>query len=316
MSTEGHPEPRTIRFDLAERDLGIVVGVDGSPNSQLALDHGAAIAARRGRPLTVVSTYRIPFQLYPNYASLPVPPEEHAEKRAAQGVLEAAAERLTGYTGEVTFLTVEGDSVGALVDVSSSAHLMVVGARGRGGFLGRVQGSVSTALPAHAQSPTVVVPADFQPGDGPVVAGVDGSPHGRRAALHAAQEAVDRGTSLVLVTALQVPDSSDSWFPLHPRDAAEVIETRRAELAEKLQQEVAWVAEQVPGVEVTGEVHVGEAAAAVLHDAEPSAQLIVVGSHGRGRVASALLGSVSRATLHGATRPVMVIPPLAEDRVE
>ena len=315
MNTDVHPEHRTILFDLAARDLGVVVGFDGSPNSQLALDHGAAVAARRGGKLTVVSAYKIPLPLYPNYASLPLPPEEHANKREAESVLEAAAERLAGHGGEVTFLTVEGDSVGALADVSAKAHMIVVGARGRGGFLGRVLGSVSMALPAHAQCPTVVVPAEPEHGEGPVVVGVDGSPHSRRAALHAAQEAVERGTSLVLVTALQTPDSDEHWFPLQPRDASELVEKRRAELEKDLQQEVSWLSEQVPGPEITGEVHVGTAAA-VLHDAEPAAQLVVVGSHGRGRVASALLGSVSRATLHGARRPVMVVPPLRDERVE
>ena len=104
---------------------------------------------------------------------------------------------------------------------------------------------------------------------------------------------------------------------LQPRDASELIERHRAELDEELQKEVAWIAEQVPGVDVSGEVLVGVAAAA-LHDAgsESSAQLLVVGSHGRGRIASALLGSVSRATLHGAQRPVMVVPPLSDERVE
>src|SRR5699024_3144606 len=106
-----------------------------------------------------------------------------------------------------SYLAVEGDSVGTLVDSSVRAQIVVVGARGRGGFLGRVLGSVSTALPAHAHCPTVVVPGDAHGGDGPVVVGVDGSHNARRAALHAAREAVDLGTPLVLLTALQTPDS-------------------------------------------------------------------------------------------------------------
>lgn len=65
----------------------------------------------------------------------------------------------------------------------------------------------------------------------------------------------------------------------------------------------------------TAEVREGEASA-ILHDAEPAAQLIVVGSHGRGALRSALLGSVSRTTLHGAKRPVMVVPPLHDERIE
>lgn len=315
MNTEGHPEQLTIPFDLAARELGIVVGFDGSPNSELALDYGAAVAARSGAPLTVITAYKTPFPLYVNYASLPPSQEEGASKREAEGVLEAAASHLSGYSGEVTFLTMEGDSVGALVDASAKAHLMVVGSRGRGGFLGRVLGSVSMALPAHAQCPTVMVPVKAEASDGPVVVGVDGSVHGRRATLHAAQEAADRGVSLVLVTAMQKPNTGEYWYRVQPRNASDLVEGRRAELQEELQKEVAWISERVPGVEISGEVRIGTPGE-ILHDAVPDAQLVVVGSHGRGAVASALLGSVSRATLHRARRPIMVVPPLEDERVE
>ncbi|WP_394215056.1 universal stress protein [Brachybacterium vulturis] len=315
MHTAARPEHHPTPDDPAARDLGIVVGFDGSPNSELALDHGAAVAARRGSPLTVVITYRPTIPGYPTNDELPPDPEDVARKEQAEAVLEGAAARLTEHPGTVSYQAIEGDSVGALADVSASAQLMVVGARGRGGFLGRVLGSVSMALPAYAQCPVVVVPAESEPGDGPVVVGADGSQHGRRAALHAAQEARERGTSLVLVTAMQTPGSGEYWFPLPPGDAAELVEEHRAVLQDRLQEEIAWILERVPGIEVTGEVHRG-AAAAVLHDAERGAQLVVVGSHGRGRVASALLGSVSRAMLHGARRPVMVVPLRADDRAD
>ena len=315
MSAEAHHEQHTIPFDPAARHLGVAVGFDGSPNSELALDYAAGVAARRGSRLSVITTYRAALPVYANYASLSAEPEDDARRQIAGYVLEVAAPRLAEHSGEVSYLTIEGDSVGGLVDASERAHLMVVGARGRGGFLGRVLGSVSTALPAHARCPTVVVPAGIEPSTGPVVVGVDGSPHSRRAALHAAQEAAERGTSLLLLTALPRPDSGEYWFPLRPDDVGEVVGRRRAELEEDLAGEIAWLAEHVPGLEISGEVREGEASA-ILHDAEPAAQLIVVGSHGRGALRSALLGSVSRTTLHGAKRPVMVVPPLHDERIE
>lgn len=73
--------------------------------------------------------------------------------------------------------------------------------------------------------------------------------------------------------------------------------------------------EHVPGLEITAEVTLGDPGK-LLREASRNAQLVVVGSRGRGAVASALLGSVSRAALHGAESPVMVVPPLEDSRME
>lgn len=313
MNTAAQPErPQSTP---AAQHLGVVVGFDGSPHAEEALEWGAAAAARRGCLLTVMIGYRPAIPGYPVDDLRPEDPEDALRRQRAEAVLERAKEHLTEHPGEISYRAVEGDSVGTLVDASAAAQLVVVGARGRGGFLGRVLGSVSTALPAHAHCPTVVVPGEVDQYDGPVVVGVDGSPHGRRAALHAAREAAFRGVPLVMVTALQSPDSGEYWFPVLSRDAADLVEQQHQELRRELDDEVAWIREQVPEVEVTGEVHTG-AAAAVLRDVDPTAQLIVVGTHGRGRLARTLLGSVSRATLHDARRPVMVVPPQADESEE
>lgn len=315
MNAETPSEPHTIPFDLAARDLGVLVGFDGSPNSEGALAYAARVAVRRELPLTVLTVYRVPMPVYTTYVALPASEAEGEErKKAAAQLLEGAAKMLEGHPGKVSYLSAEGDSVGMLAEASARAQLVVVGAQGRGGFLGRVMGSVSTALPAHAQCPTVVVPPESEAVDGRVIVGVDGSSHGRRASLHAAREAVERGTSLLLLTALQPPDRGEYWFPMLPHETGELVDRRRTELEEQLEQEVQWLTGHVPEVQATAEVRVGSPAS-VLREAMPTTQLTVVGSHGRGAISSALLGSVSRATLHGAERPVMVVPPLRDDRV-
>ena len=315
MNSDGLHDHQTIPFDPGARSLGVAVGFDGSPHATAALAHAAAIATRRGVTLSVISTYRAPLDLYVTYAALPQEPEAEVKKRQAHAVLDEAAKQLADHPGKVTYLTAEGDSVGALVKSSDTALVMVVGARGRGGFLGRILGSVAAELPAHARCPVIVVPSDSEQASGPVVVGLDGSLAGRRAALHAAQAAVERGTSLRMLAALQAPRSGDFWAPAVPAAVSEAVERRRVEVQAALDGAVNWVKEHVPNLDVTGEVVVGDPAG-LLHEAGRNAQLLVVGSRGRGAVASALLGSVSRATLHGAKCPVMVVPPLEDSRVE
>lgn len=326
MGTETGPEHATIPFDPSRRDLGVVAGFDGSPNAEVALQWAAGQAARRDAPLTVISAYRAAFPVYSTYAALPVDPENEVKKRQAETLLEGAAKQLEDHPGPITFLTVEGDSVGALIDVSARARLMVLGARGRGGFLGRILGSVADALPAHAQCPTVVVPAAHEgsaadggpaaaaTADGPVVVGVDGSPHGRRAMLHAAQEAALLEAPLQVVMALPPPDSGEFWYPVLSRNTTELVETRRAELQDELEAEVAWLGGHVPGITASSEVRVG-AAAGVLAEVTRTARLTVLGTRGRGALTSAVIGSVSRAVLHGAEGPVMVVPALHDERL-
>src|SRR5699024_790464 len=92
-------------------------------------------------------------------------------------------------------------------------------------------------------------------------------------------------------------------------------ELRRQELQEVLEADIRWLMKQVPQVDASGEVRIGEPAR-VLRDAASGAQLTVVGSRGRGAVASTLLGSTSREVLHEVDGPVMVVPYLAADRVD
>ena len=328
MNEDVIPEHRTIPFDPAARDLGVVAGFDDSQNAVAALRSAADIAARRGTVLTVVTAYRLPVPVYGTYAALPAQLESDALERQAETVLEAAAQQLRGHTGEISYATAQGDSVGVLVDASENAQLVVVGARGRGGFLGLLRGSVATALPAHARCPTLVVPTDGRPSEAdgttrhppagahsPVVVGVDESHRSRLAALHAAQAARERDTSLLVLMALPMPASELSWYPELTPAASGLADRRRAQLQAALEEDIAWLRQQVPQLEVSGEVRLGEPSA-VLHDATSSAQLTVVGSRGRGAITSALLGSTSRAILDGADGPVMVVPLLADDRVD
>ncbi|GAA1139500.1 universal stress protein [Nesterenkonia lutea] len=318
---------RPIPFEAARRELGVLAGFDGSKQGFLALHYAARAARRSGRVLTVVTAFTVPTPLYTTMAALPEQSEAEDRLASAKKVLEEARKYLHDYPGKVIYRAERGDAAGVLVDLSSVAELAVVGARGRGGFLGRVLGSVSSALPAHAHCPTVVVPrhyqvgvkegaARFEPGGDqrPVLVGIDGSPHSRIAVLQAAQAAENRGTDLHMLLALPSLEGWLEWYPeLDPQDEG-VTDRRKSELEKSLEDEVAWVRKHHPSLRVTAAVKPGDPTA-LLAKQTGEVQLTVIGTRGRGGLTSTLLGSVSRGVLHKAAGPVMVVPNLKDDRL-
>src|SRR5699024_8981962 len=197
----------TVPFASADRDAGVLVGFDSSEPARSALRWAAVAAQSRGSALTVVTVYRLPPMMYTGEPAVLVAPEARADRDRAHQLLDVARELLRDYPGRATFLTAEGSPTGVLAEYSARSRTLVVGAHGRGGFLGQRLGSVAAALPAHAQCPTVVVPEGSRPtseqdSDGqdsapfaparstaPVVTGVDLSARSRPVLLLAAQQA-------------------------------------------------------------------------------------------------------------------------------
>lgn len=322
MNDDVRTSDSPIPYDPASRPSGVIVGFDGSDQAVQALHYAARAAQRLGCRLTVISAFTVPTMVYANVASLPSVPEDVARLDAAKVVLDQAKEELHEYPGEVELRAVEGDAAGVLVDLSATAQLAVVGARGRGGFVGRLLGSVSSALPAHAHCPTVVVPRQYEIGDGegperfapvasdaPVVAGVDSSEQSHVAAFLAAQAAANRDAPLLLVMTMPAPDNWGVWYASMVPDQS-ILDHHRQQLSEELEAYASTVREKFPELTVTCEVELADPATQLL-DHGASAQLIVVGTRGHGRMASALLGSVSRSVLHRAEAPVMVVPDLS-----
>src|SRR5699024_6615872 len=110
-------------------------------------------------------------------------------------------------------------------------------------------------------------------------------------------------------------DESILWYGGASVAIPEVTHRMRQELAEQLDADVAWVKRHYPDLPVEGSGQVGQPGQ-VLEEASHRGQLTVVGSRGRGGLRSALLGSTSRSLLHHMAGPVMVVPQLADGRVE
>src|SRR5690606_3692092 len=166
---------------------------------------------------------------------------------------------------------------------------------------GLLLGSVAVGLGGHARCPLVVVRAvqDSEP-TAPVVVGVDGSPLSDPALAFAFEAAAVRGVALEAVHAWRELVGDLDMATLLDWDAIETEE--RALLAERL---AGW-AEKYPDVPVR-RVVTRERPARVLVEQSRGAQLVVVGSRGRGGFTGLVLGSVSHAVLHHAHCPVAVV---------
>jgi nucleotide-binding universal stress UspA family protein len=145
----------------ADPDRRIVLGVDGSPAGDAAVEFGFAEAALRGAGIVALHAWT------PWSAEAPAPQDSSMPYAYRPGMLadgeerllaEAVAGRRERYPGvSVEHKVVRGGAREALIEASGSAGLLVVGARGRGGFAGLLLGSVSQALLHHAQCPVAVV---------------------------------------------------------------------------------------------------------------------------------------------------------------
>jgi nucleotide-binding universal stress UspA family protein len=137
---------------------GIVVGIDGSPHSQSALEWALTESALRHVPLTVMAVAPAAGSIWGITQQLDPAEETLAKlKQAAQALVDKVAAGHSGVT--VTVHTVSGVAADELIKASEGADLVVVAARGAGGFARLTMGSVSSQVAHHAHCPVVVLPA-------------------------------------------------------------------------------------------------------------------------------------------------------------
>jgi nucleotide-binding universal stress UspA family protein len=274
----------------------IVVGYDGSADSDLALAWGDDEAAHHDRSLHVIISEVDRTQ------ALEVTADWHAARMAE---LETDVKQLLSEarSRQTSIEVARAPAAPALIEASGYAALVVLGARGHSLLSGALLGSVSQHVTRHAACPVVVTRQPYNPQTRRVVVGVDGSAESRKALAFAIDHA-DRiqGPLTVVHGWGSLRNVRSRGLVAVPHDVAE--ETAAAERL--LSEAVAGLTEQHPDVAVSLEA-IPVPPGRLLADASQDASLVVVGSRGRGAFAELLLGSVSQSVLHHARCPVAVI---------
>lgn len=277
----------------------VVVGFDGSDLARRAVLWGAEEASRSGAALQVVQAVRAPLP-EPVFTpmSIPVPEfvtEETMAKSAEDHLAELADELRRGWPDlRISTHVRLGRPVDVLAD--EPGDLLVLGSSGRTGIREMFLGSTALELVATCGRPVIVTRSG--PMEGRVVVGVDGSDTSTEAIAFAFDFAARHGRELFAVHAF----NDAGWAELPEPDVDHV----RADLARLLDDQLAPHRSRHPEVHVAHEVAFDAPARALLRAAEGAA-LVAVGSHGRGAVKRAILGSVSHAVLHHAPCPVAVV---------
>lgn len=276
----------------------ILVGVDGSPSSLMAVDWAVREATLRGGVVRLLFGRQLP-AVVESYSR----DQERAD--LYQRMLREAENRAREQDGSVP--------VSSEMVFESPAHMLteprpgvgriVVGVRGRGGFPELTIGSVAYQVAAHANVPVTVVGTEPQSEGGEIVVGVDGSRRGDAALAEAFEAAALYNADVRAVHAERLPtDPMVGDLPTYPPSRGPLYTERENMVLGAL---ASWK-EKYPQVQVTSEVEWDDAVHA-LSEASRGARLLVVGARGRRGFAFLALGSVSHGVLHHACCPVTVV---------
>ncbi|MDI9894347.1 universal stress protein [Rhodococcus sp. IEGM 1381] len=286
--------------------LPTVVGVDGSAAALDAVRWAVLDAHLHMSDLVLVSAMSLPKALT-GVGVLPEPVVEQSNSEIRKILDEAAAIAADeNATVDTKTVSSESSAVATLLDLSTTSRMVVIATRGLGGAEQRSLGSIGFAVTTHARCPVTVVRG--WSGDGvdhsshPVVVGVDGTTASAAAVELAFEEADVRSAPLTAVHSWSDADLSIG-FPIRGLEWPENRPAAAGQLAHMLGPQTV----RYPTVPVRTVVVKDRPVQALLDHAQ-GAQLLVIGSHGRGGYGEMMLGSTSRSLLARAHCPVTVVP--------
>jgi nucleotide-binding universal stress UspA family protein len=285
----------------------MVVGVDGSDPSTAALRWAAYEARRRNADVLVVSSYNIAVYGSPEGAMYPTKDDVDASRHDAEAIIAQSIAQVAEIDPDLAvkgFATMSPAAV-AIAEAAMFGDEIVVGATGHTSFMDGMLGSVSISVVHRSHVPVVVVPAKPVVDAGPmmrkIVVGLDGSPGSLAALEWAYGQAIASGAELTTV---------HGWIYPYPGARTSVSEPRtrmQLDAMEELKSSLESLGPRLAG----GTIHVHpklveQSPAEALLGEAADADLLVVGSRGRGAMRS-LLGSVSRTVAQHAPCPVVIV---------
>lgn len=279
----------------------VIVGTDGSRESQRAVEWAARETVLRATTLSIVAVPVLPPRMTATRAA-PGTVSYQVEQAMSQALAEAEQQAAAQHPGlAIETHLVAGAPAEVLSGAAQDASLVVVGSRGAGGFSAMILGSVSRYAATHASSPVVVVRDEIGATHRQVGIGIGGLVGNTAALTFAFEEAALRKASVVAIHAWDTPRSDVSRAAVAmARPGEEILEAKASRQLDNLLDE--W-RDKYPDVPVSHDVVHGHPGR-ILSGLSARADLVVLGRH----PAHHGPGAVIHAVLNHAHGPVVTVP--------
>lgn len=284
----------------------ILIGVDGSAESDAGVRWGVREAAHRGAAVKIVHVCdsSLMYGRMTSAIGAVVDEDEFGRPMVDKALAEAATvDPQVPAHGAV----LHGSPTGVLLDLTSEMDLVVIGTRGRGAISELLLGTVSHRLLAHADCPVVVVGSTAVDGRSEsvarVVVAVGDPPHSETTMRFACREAQLHNVPLLAIRVYRLPDfpvTGGPSIPVHPSKGAR----READL---LADAVARCRADFQGLDAAGALRPGIPAEIFAELCAPS-DLLVLGHHRHHRFVPPTLGPLDASILQTAPCPVVIVP--------
>lgn len=284
---------------------GIVVGIDGSDSALNAARWAGCLAQRIREPLRLVHVHELRREhRHEHERDREREREQGAEESGAMLAAATSAVREVADDIGIEPISSDGEPDRLLIDLSASARMIVLGHTTTTEWESMVQHSDVVSVSNHAVCPVVTwrsLDGFHPPDDRPILVGMDGTDLSIAAVEHAYAVAAALGAPLVAIHTWSEESTFTYGEASRFTDWTAYIDRMKAHMTDRLGR----FAERYPDVEVSQRIEHGRPDIHLI-DESPTAQLVVVGSHGRSAAAAAVLGSTSQGLIHHSSCPVMI----------